>query len=175
MYGSPYSRAMAASPDEIQIFLDAFRRIVQALRVADRAAQTAAGLSAAQLFVLRSLAAADGPLDLRALATRTHTHHSSVSVVVQRLVERRYVSRRRATADARRAEVRLTARGRGVLGRVPRAPQERLIAQLDALPAGQRRRLAGDMKALAAAVTRSATPPRMFFEGDVAATRRGRS
>ncbi len=163
---------MPVPKDDVQTFLDAFRRIVQALRVADRAAQHLAGLSAAQLFVLRCLAAAGGPLDLRSLATRTHTHHSSVSVVVQRLVDRRLVSRRRAAADARRADVRLTPAGKTVLRRAPRAPQERLIAQLEALPAVRRRRLARDMAALSAAVSRSVTPPRMFFEGDAPASRR---
>jgi len=159
--------AVAEAADDIQAFLDAFRRIVQALRVAERAAHRVAGITAAQLFVLRCLAAADEPLDLRALSARTHTHHSSVSVVVQRLVERELVSRQRTTADGRRAEVRLTAAGRRVLRRGPRAPQQRLIAYLEALPAARRRRLAIEQTALAAAVSRESGPARMFFADEV--------
>ena len=172
MYGTPYSRPVPETADDIQTFLDAFRRIVQALRVAERAAHRSAGISAAQLFVLRCLAAAGEPLDLRALAARTHTHHSSVSVVVQRLVERGLVSRRRARTDARRAEVRLTAAGQRTLRRAPRAPQQRVIAYLEALPRARRRRLAAEQAALAAAVTSGARPAPMFF-GDESPRRRG--
>jgi DNA-binding MarR family transcriptional regulator len=163
---------MADSADDIQIFLDAFRRLVQALRVAERAAQGTAGISAAQLFVLRCLAAAREPLDLRTLAARTHTHHSSVSVVVQRLVEQRLVARRRAAGDARRAEVRLTGSGERLLRRAPRSPQQRLIAYLQGLPPARRRRLAREQVALAAAVAPAGGAAPMLFT-DRSARRRG--
>ena len=164
--GPHTSEGMSAKADDIQTFLDAFRRIVQALRVAERAAHRVAGISAAQLFVLRCLAAAGEALDLRALAARTHTHHSSVSVVVQRLVEQRLVSRRRAAGDARRVEVRLTAAGARVLRRSPAAPQQRLIAYLESLPPARRRRLATDHAALAAAVSDGSGPAPMFFAAE---------
>src|SRR5438105_26745 len=83
---------------ETRSILDSIRRIVRALRLADRAAEKRLGLSGAQLFVLHKLAV--GPaLSLNELADRTLTHQSSVSVVVQRLVKRKLAARARSGKD----------------------------------------------------------------------------
>src|SRR5262245_59137704 len=121
--------------------LDAIRRIVQDLRESSRDAENRAGLSGAQLFVLQTLAEAPG-LSLNELAERTRTHQSSVSAVVTRLSRDRLVERGTSADDGRRAEIRLSARGRGRLRKAPRAAQERLVAAVDALPPGERARLA---------------------------------
>ncbi|MDX2169394.1 MAG: MarR family transcriptional regulator [Deltaproteobacteria bacterium] len=156
----------ADPPDDSQRFLDAMRRIVQALRVADRQAHRSAGLSGAQLFVLRCLQRAAQPLDLRTLAERTRTHHSSVSVVVQRLVEHGLVTRTSDPHDARRAAVQLSPLGRRALRTAPAAPQQALVEHLEALPAATRRRLAREMIRLAAAVAPADAPAPMFFDTD---------
>ena len=66
--------------------LDAIRRLVRHLRLADRAAQSELGISGAQLFVLFELGKTPA-LSLNDLAARTRTDQSSVSVVVSRLVD----------------------------------------------------------------------------------------
>jgi DNA-binding MarR family transcriptional regulator len=124
--------------------LDAIRRIVQDLRESSRDAEKRAGLSGAQLFVLQTLAEAPG-LSLNELAERTRTHQSSVSAVVTRLTRDRLVERGTAASDARRAEIRLSPRGRGRLRTAPRAAQERLVAAVDALPPIERARLASTL------------------------------
>jgi DNA-binding MarR family transcriptional regulator len=127
--------------------LDAIRRIVQALRESSRAAEKRAGLSGAQLFVLHALE--ESPrLSLNDLAERTRTHQSSVSAVVARLTRERLVERGTARGDARRAEIRLSARGHSRLRTAPRTAQERLIAAVDALPSADRRRLAATLARL---------------------------
>ena len=63
--------------------LDAIRRVVRTLREASRHSEKAAGISAAQLFVLQRLAGTGG-LSVNELAARTLTHQSSVSVVVSK-------------------------------------------------------------------------------------------
>src|SRR5438046_715948 len=83
--------------------LDAIRRIVQALRESSRLAEATAGLSGAQLFVLRTVAESPG-LSLNDLAERTRTHQSSVSVVVTRLAHEGLVQKGAARGDARRVE-----------------------------------------------------------------------
>src|SRR5262245_858835 len=103
---------------EVPVVLDAFRRIVRELRLGARTAERAVGVSAAQLFVLEKLAA-NPAASVAELAARTLTDPSSVSVVVSRLAERGLVSRTTASADARRAEIALTARGRALARRAP--------------------------------------------------------
>src|SRR5436190_7860869 len=100
--------------DETRTVLDGVRRIVRTLHESSRASEKAVGLSGAQLFVLQTLADLPGA-SLNALAERTHTHQSSVSTVVSRLVERGLVLRAPAAADARRLELRLSAEGRRLI------------------------------------------------------------
>lgn len=127
-------------PDDLAAALDGIRRIVQALRISARAAERRLGISGAQLFVLHTLA--DAPADsLNDLAARTFTHQSSVSVVVERLVRRRLVSRTRSAADGRRVVLELTPAGRQLLRTSPEVAQIRLIGALRALPVRDCRQL----------------------------------
>lgn len=148
---------------ETTIVLDHLRRIVRTLRESSRAAETRIGVTGAQLFVLRALAGPE-PVSLNAVAARTHTHQSTVSVVVKRLVARRLVQRTPATDDRRRLALSLTPRGRAVLERAPLAAQDRLVAGLDALAPADRSQLAATLGRLVSAMGLRASPPAMFFE-----------
>jgi MarR family transcriptional regulator, lower aerobic nicotinate degradation pathway regulator len=153
------------SSADVRVAMDALRRIVRELRLTARAAERAVGLSGAQLFVLERLQETPG-MSLRALAARTATDESSVSVVVGRLVARGLVLRRRAADDGRRAELSLSASGRGLLERGPRPAQVRLVAALAALPAARRRSLATGLALVARRLDADDGPPAMFFEDD---------
>ncbi len=143
--------------------LDAIRRIVQALRESSRAAEKRVGLSGAQLFVLQTLGESPG-LSLNELAERTRTHQSSVSVVVAKLARQRLVERGTAPEDARRAEIRLSLRGRSRLGRAPQTAQHRLIAAVDKLPAADRARLAATLNRLVEGMGLATGRPAVMFE-----------
>jgi MarR family transcriptional regulator, lower aerobic nicotinate degradation pathway regulator len=151
------------SPRETRAVLDGLRHIVRALRLAARGTERAHGVSAAQLFVLDRLAAAE-PLTIGDLAEHTLTHQSSVSIVVARLAARGLVARRPSREDARRTEVRLTARGRALLARTPEPVQARLIDAIGALARPTRRALALGLAALAGALGDAVAPAPLFFE-----------
>ncbi len=164
----------AAQPlgGDVRAVLDALRRIVRALRIASRAAEKRVGLSGAQLFALHKLA--DGrTLSLGELAARTLTHQSSISVVVQRLVEQGLVRRQASRADGRRTEVAITHAGRARLRRAPQAAQDDLVAGLERLDAVERRALARTLTKLASALGAAERVPAMFFE-DVDEEQEGR-
>ena len=153
-----------ASANEPAAVLVALRRIVRYLRIADREVEAALGLSAAQLFVLHSLA--DAPArSLAELAARTLTDQSSVSTVVARLVARKLVVRT-AGADRRRAEIRLSAAGERVVQTAPRAPQLQIIAALEAMPARRRTDVREALEHLAGAIGANEVAPRMLFEDE---------
>jgi DNA-binding MarR family transcriptional regulator len=155
----------AAAPPHVREALDAFRHIVQALRVG-RAGERQAGLSSAQVFALQQIG--DHPdASVNDIAALTHTHQSSVSVVIQRLVRRRLVAKVPSSEDRRRQRLALTAKGQRVLNDAPVAVQEHLIAAIAAVPATDRRVLARALGAIAKAISpNAATPhPPMFFEG----------
>jgi DNA-binding MarR family transcriptional regulator len=143
--------------------LDAFRRLVRALRESSREAEKRAGVSGAQLFVLQQLSHGE-TLSMTELARRTLTHPSSVSVVVARLFEAGLVARARSEDDARRVDLKLTRKGRTAVNRAPRMFQERLISGVAALPPKQRRALSGGLRALVAALGLDAGAPHMLLE-----------
>jgi DNA-binding MarR family transcriptional regulator len=148
---------------EVQAVLDAIRRIVHALRESSRWAEKHVGLTGAQLFVLQRLAESPAA-SVNELAARTHTHQSSVSTVVTRLVDRGLVRRVRSGSDARSVELSLTARGRRLVGGGPDVAQDRLIRAVESLPPSRRRLLASTLGELAGAMDTVDRVPAMFFE-----------
>ncbi|HET7459567.1 MAG TPA: MarR family winged helix-turn-helix transcriptional regulator [Gemmatimonadaceae bacterium] len=131
--------------------------------MSSRAVERQAGISGAQLFVLRQLA--DAPRgSLSDLVARTLTHQSTVSEVVARLVDRGLVSRRVAADDARRAELALTTRGRALLRSAPPSAQASLVAGFERLTVTQRRALAGGLELWLDASGLATVEPTMFFE-----------
>jgi DNA-binding MarR family transcriptional regulator len=157
--------------NDTRAVLDAVRRIVQALRESSRWSERSLGLSGAQLFVLQRLAEAPG-ISVNELAALTHTHQSSVSTVVTRLVERRLVRRTVSGADRRSVTLSLTAAGRRAAERAPDVPQDRLISAIDKLSPARRRQLAASLGELARAMDGIERVPAMFFE-DGRRVRRG--
>lgn len=145
--------------------LNAVRRLVRALRLFDREAQSKYGLSAAQIFVLHALS--DGEvLSLNEVAERTATDQSSASVVVQRLVDAGLVSRTPRAEDRRHVDLKLTPKGRNVTRRSPAPAQTRILDAVAAMSARDRRTFAGLLEGFVEGVggSRGATP--MLFEDD---------
>lgn len=160
---SPPDAPPAASGEEVQRVLDAIRRIVQSLRESSREAEDELGLTGAQLFVLQVIGRHPS-LSINEVAAQTHTHQSSASVVVQRLVDRGLLKRERAEHDGRRLELTLTAKGRALLRKTPDLAQARLIRAVAALPDERRRLLAELLSDVVGGMSLEGAPPAMFFE-----------
>ena len=156
---------MTDSNDSARI-LDAIRRLVRHLRLADRAAQSELGISGAQLFVLVELGKTPS-LSLNDLAARTRTDQSSVSVVVSRLVDAGLVSRDRDQRDARRLVLNLTKNGRAMLQRAPAVVQEQILSVTDRFTPAERKRFADSFNALVDALGAEPGPAPMLFEDEV--------
>ena len=146
--------------------LDALRRIVRELRLANSGTEKSTGLSAAQLYVLAQVAGAPGA-SLSELATRTLTDRTSVAAVVDRLLTRELVARRRSDVDRRRVEILPTDSGVAVLARAPHPPTRRLLEGLETLDDQQLRRLAISLTRLVQGMGLGEEPVSMLFEDDV--------
>lgn len=148
-----------------QIILDSIRRIVSALRVSSRFAEKHLGISVAQLFVLQQLG--DGSVcSISELARRIMTHQNSVSVVVNRLIERGLVLRRSSENDAQKMDVSLSAKGHSFLERSQPAAQEGLISAIGKLSTGQRAALSDLLRALVLKAGLADGRPQLFFENE---------
>ena len=146
--------------------LDSLRRVVAALRVSAVAAEREGGLSAAQLFVLHRLGESPAS-SLNELAARTHTHQSSVSVVVRRLVERGLVERGPSAEDGRRLELRLSAAGAALRRSAAEPVQARMVRAIGRLSPSDRRALDRSLGRLVREMG-VAGPAPLFFEGEAA-------
>jgi len=150
----------------VNVMMDSFRRIVQALRSSHRAAVNV-DLTGAQLFVLTTLGASDAVMSVNELASVTRTDQSTVSVVAKRLIERGLVRSQRSESDSRRVELALTARGRAVLRRTPATvAQTRLAEALARLPAADARALTRILARIVADMGETEAPAPMLFSGN---------
>lgn len=156
---------------DIAAVMDALRKVVRFLRLADREAEATTGLSAAQLFILHSLAEAPSE-SMSELAERTMTDPSSVSTVIDRLVRRGLVKRIRSREDLRRFTLRLSPIGQRVIRTAPRAPQELIAKSLAALPSAERTVVLRGLETLIHAIGANETPPKMLFEDEPTVARR---
>jgi DNA-binding MarR family transcriptional regulator len=151
-----------ASGDPVTRAVAALRRIVRAVRLSARRAERELGLSGAQLFVLQQLGARSAR-SLNELADRTHTHQSSVSVVVRRLVERGLVTRTRADDDTRRLELGLSKAGRALLRRSRPVAQLQLIRAIAQLSPRRRGELVGALEQVVRLMGLETAPASMMF------------
>lgn len=106
------------------------RALVASLDFSAREVEATTGITNAQLFVLRQLAAEDHP-SVNQLAERLHARQNTVSALLTRLVAAGLVQREQSPLDGRRAVLSLTREGRRLLKRAPRPPAELLIDALD--------------------------------------------
>jgi DNA-binding MarR family transcriptional regulator len=154
--------AGAAGSEALRV-MDNLRRVVRALSASARGVSARGGVSGAQLFVLRQIDAVPSA-SLREVAERTLARQSTVSEVVSRLIERGFVVRTASAADARRAELSLTARGRRAIAGTEPTAQERLATGLAALPRARRVAIADGLDAWLVAAGLADVDPAMFFE-----------
>lgn len=139
------------------------RRLVHTMHAASRETERRLGVTGAQLFVLTQLRTTPS-LSINALAERTMTHQSTVSVVVRRLVRRKLVKKVRASDDGRRVELTLTPAGAILLRKAPEVMQVRLARAIESLQPEDRAALERGLGHLANELGVRDTPTPMFFE-----------
>ena len=153
-----------ATTSSTKKILDEIRSLNRALRLLETAVQKRFKVTNARLFVLHKIA--EHPrVSLNELADYTATDQSSVSVVVQRLVDDGFVLRDRSSLDGRRLELSLTAKGRGLVRRAPHTPQEKLLDALASFKESERAQLSKLLARLVNAVGMDERPPMLFEDG----------
>lgn len=150
--------------------MDGLRRMVRVLRSSNAESVREAGITAAQLFVLKHIAQHPG-CSLGDVVSKTLTTQSAASEVVARLVASGLVSKLAASDDRRRVELSVTAEGMRIVHSAAPPVQERLIAGLGRLPAMQQEAIARGLAEWLEASGFGDLPPSMFFEPETHLTR----
>jgi DNA-binding MarR family transcriptional regulator len=143
--------------------MNSFRVLVGALASASRTSELELGVTGAQLFVLQKLYEG-GEMSVNELAERTHTHQSTVSTVVTKLVNKDLVLRRRSDSDARVQLLSLTAKGKQKLRKPTDTIQDRLIGSIESLAERERRELAKLLDTVLQGAGLDQSRPALFFE-----------
>lgn len=154
---------MDTNRESVAHILDAFRVLVAALASASRASQQKLGVTGAQHFVLQKLMEA-GELSVGELADRTHTHQSTVSTVVTKLVRKGLVNRVRSDSDARVQLLSITPQGRQKLRKPTDTIQDRLINSIEGLSSTKRITLVALLNEVIAGAGIAQSRPVLFFE-----------
>lgn len=142
--------------------LDSLRQLVRALGASTRT-PSIDGVSGAQIFALRQIAATPG-MSVNELAAKTMARQSTVSELVGRLVADGLLLRRTDSDDARQAHLHLTSRGKKVVSSSATTVQEKLITGVEKMPAKDRAALADALERWIMASGLEGVQPSMFFE-----------
>jgi len=161
---APAGLARALEDESVGDALEAVRRLVRALRLSANRARDIAGVSSAELFILRALRDKGPASSLNELAARTYTDQSSASPVVERLRRRRLIRRQRSAEDARRVTIALTDAGGALLDRAPSPPQADVILALNHMGPEERAALAHGLTQLVAQMGLAHGRGAMLFE-----------
>ncbi|HSB55729.1 MAG TPA: MarR family transcriptional regulator [Gemmatimonadales bacterium] len=151
-------------PDsDITAIVGGLRRVVRALEVYSHEVQRDFGLTAPQLWALKTLVR-EGPLTVNQLADHLHIHQSSASLLVNRLEGRRMVVRSKTGPDRRFVRIAPTEEARAVLAEAPEPAQGRLLHGLRAMPPARLRNIRRAVEDLVGAMEAENVQARFFFE-----------
>jgi DNA-binding MarR family transcriptional regulator len=115
-----------------------------------------AGITATQLNVLKLLQEI-GDLSLSQISGHLAANNSTVTGIIDRMVDADLVCREKSATDRRVTKIRMTERGAAIAGSIEVAPWDLLRAALRALPVAEVDRLIETLEKLAAHVERQAT------------------
>jgi DNA-binding MarR family transcriptional regulator len=148
---------------KVQSIMDSFRRIVRVLRTASRNSEGHIGLRAGPSFVLQQLEKFE-PISLNGLAEKTYSHQSTVSVVVNDLVNEGYVRRTQSEKDRRYIVLETTPKAKALLkNRIPTI-QEKFAAVIEKMDAKDAQELARLLEIFVEEAGLSSEKPHFFFE-----------
>jgi DNA-binding MarR family transcriptional regulator len=142
------------------------RHLIQLLQTRSKKIRKDTGITGPQLLAMKTLFEAPD-LSISELARRIYLHPATVVGIVDRLEGQGFVKRRRSKKDLRQVNVRLTAKGKGILRKAPGAAGISALSGLETLPDKKLKRLSVSLSQLVRILELSA-------KGPVAKRRRGR-
>nr|WP_290442918.1 MarR family winged helix-turn-helix transcriptional regulator [Rhodovulum tesquicola] len=111
----------------------ALRRILRATELYGRDLARAAGLTPVQIRVLQ-IVAETGQSTPKAISARMGVSQPTMTTLIDRLVAKGLVERRRSEADRRQMNIFVTEAGREAIARAPDPLHDRYVAAFEALP-----------------------------------------
>lgn len=155
---TPSSRA------DIVAIVGGLRRIVRALELYSQDVRRSFGLTAPQLWALKTLERT-GPLTAGDLANELLVQQSSLSLLIRRLERRGLVRRTRLKDDRRFVRIELTEKAIPICRTAPAPTQGRLLHGLGRMPSARLARVRQSVDDLTRAMEAEDVEAQFFFEG----------
>ena len=135
------SRTRVDAPEDVAArSLTHLRRIYHAIHAASSSIESAVGITGPQLWALHAVADAPDGLSLGEIADKLVLHKANAGRLVERLLQKKLVTRERPEHDRRLAIVRATPKGLALLSEpTPKVAQRELLVRLAQLPPAQLR------------------------------------
>jgi len=148
---------------EVTAIVGGLRRVVRALELYSQEVRRDFGLTAPQLWALKTLHRR-GALTVNQLAAALHVHQSSASLLVNRLERRGLIRRSRAPEDRRFVRIEPTERALALVAEAPEPAQGRLLHGLRGMPPARLRSIRRAVDDLVGAMEAKDVDARFFFE-----------
>jgi DNA-binding MarR family transcriptional regulator len=148
---------------DVSAIVGGLRRVVRALELYSQEVRRDFGLTAPQLWALKTLGRT-GPLTVNDLAAALHVHQSSASLLVNRLERRGLVRRLRRPEDRRFVRIEPTDRALALMTEAPEPAQGRLLHGLCGMPPARLRNIRRAVEDLVGAMEAENVEARFFFE-----------
>jgi DNA-binding MarR family transcriptional regulator len=128
--------------------LTELRRIIRATQLNAKTLAAHSQLTVSQLMVLQLLSA-NGEMTPRQLAQHVNLTQATMTALLDRLEERRFISRRRSNQDKRRVHVTLSLEGATQLAGAPQTLHSRFMSQFDALQSWEQMQILASVQRIA--------------------------
>jgi DNA-binding MarR family transcriptional regulator len=133
---------MAQNPNRIRSdqVLTTLRRIIRASDIHSKHIARESGLTTPQIVILRAIEGL-GEVTTRVLSHEVSLSQATVTLILDRLVERELVERYRSSTDRRVVHSRLTKQGKKAISNAPRLLQETFLTRFQRLPARRQKEI----------------------------------
>lgn len=128
--------------------LIALRKIQQRTDQASKILARTVGLTPSQLLVLQILQDR-GETSAGEIATLTHLKHATITALVDKMVERAFMSRRKCDEDRRKVWLKLEPKGEDAIQSAPNLLQETFSTRFEKLPLYQQAMLVAALEQVA--------------------------
>ncbi|NLQ16615.1 MarR family transcriptional regulator [Marinomonas sp. M1K-6] len=139
---------MPNSPQHLHDVLVHLRRIIRATDLQSKRVVKACGLTIPQIMVLRSIETL-GDVTVRKISDSVSLSQATVTTILNRLEDRKYVERVRGQKDKRVVNARLTEHGLEVLKTAPPLLHEKFIGEFESLEGWEQTQVLASLQRIA--------------------------
>ncbi|NVK75170.1 MarR family transcriptional regulator [Marinomonas sp. CT5] len=139
---------MPESPQHLHDVLVHLRRIIRATDLQSKRVVKACGLTIPQIMVLRSIEEL-GDVTVRKISDSVSLSQATVTTILNRLEDRKYVERVRGQKDKRIVNARLTTLGIETLKTTPPLLHEKFISEFDSLEGWEQTQVLSSLQRIA--------------------------